>query len=100
MQKDVKRMIKCCDVCQRCKRSHTKYGLLPVKEAELVPWERLCVDLIGPYTVTLDAGQQKKLWAITMIDPTTGWFDIAEIQNKHADVIANIVEQFWLTRYP
>ena len=100
MQKDIKRMLKYCDICQRCKHSHTKYGLLPVKEAELVPWERVCVDLIGPYTVTLEKRQKRKLWAITMIDPATGWFDISEIQTKSADVIANIVEQVWLTRYP
>jgi hypothetical protein len=28
-----------------------KYGHLPSKEAEAEPWERLCVDLIGPYTI-------------------------------------------------
>ena len=73
---------------------------MPVKEAEHAPWEQLCVDLIGPYTVTLDDKTQRKLWAITMIDPATGWFEIAEIQTKRADIIANLVEQIWLTRYP
>ena len=40
------------------------------------------------------------LWALTMIDPSTGWFEIADISTKHADVIANVLEQTWLTRYP
>ena len=35
-----------------------------------------------------------------MIDPATGWFEIKEIKTKRADVIANIVETTWLTRYP
>ena len=41
-----------------------------------------------------------ELWACTMIDPATGWFEIKEIKTKRADVIANIVETTWLTRYP
>jgi hypothetical protein len=36
-----------------------------------------------------------------MIDPATGWFEIREVPGtKRADVVANIVEQVWLTRYP
>jgi hypothetical protein len=40
-----------CLICKKCKVSHKKYGHLPSKEAEDEPWERLCVDLIGPYTI-------------------------------------------------
>ena len=35
-----------------------------------------------------------------MIDPTTGWFEIAEINEKQADEIINRSEFTWLTRYP
>jgi transposase InsO family protein len=35
-----------------------------------------------------------------MIDPATGWFEIAEIPAKTADVVAIIFETAWLTRYP
>ena len=35
-----------------------------------------------------------------MIDPATGWFEMKESSTKRADVIANLVEQTWLTRYP
>ena len=35
-----------------------------------------------------------------MIDPATGWFEIAEIPAKSADEVANVLEQTWLTRYP
>eukprot|EP00957_Ditylum_brightwellii_P042176 3194266-Ditylum_brightwellii.AAC.1 len=34
-----------------------------------------------------------------MIDPATGWFEMAEIKTKLADVIANVIEQIWLNRY-
>ena len=36
----------------------------------------------------------------TMIDPATGWFEIAQYDDKRAITIANVVEQYWLTRYP
>jgi transposase InsO family protein len=35
-----------------------------------------------------------------MIDPVTGWFEIAEIPAKRADIVINVLEQRWLTRYP
>jgi hypothetical protein len=35
-----------------------------------------------------------------MIDPATGWFEIAEIPAKTADIVINVFENEWLTRYP
>ena len=35
-----------------------------------------------------------------MIDPATGWFEITDVSTKRADVVANIIEQTWLVRYP
>ena len=35
---------------QRAKKNH-KYDKLPPKQAEKNPWDTLCVDLIGPYTI-------------------------------------------------
>jgi hypothetical protein len=40
-----------CHVCQKTKCTSKKYGHLPPKEAESTPWDVLCVDLIGPYTI-------------------------------------------------
>jgi len=37
---------------------------------------------------------------MTMVDPATGFFEIVEIGQKTADVIANWLELHWLTRYP
>ena len=90
-----------CSTCQKSKRSYKKYGKLPPKEAETVPWDTLCVDLIGPYSFMHHPTKDKiKLWAVTMIDPVTGWFEIAEIKDKFAYTIANVVETTWLTCYP
>jgi transposase InsO family protein len=91
-----------CHTCQVAKKSNKKYGKLPRKEAEAIPWDVLCIDLIGPYTITRKNKKKEALclWALTMIDPATGWFEMREITTKRADVIANVLEQAWLTRYP
>ena len=57
--------------------------------------------MVGPYTITNK--QTKKtltLWAVTMIDPATGWFEMKTVNEKDAMTVANVVEQVWLTRYP
>ena len=41
-----------------------------------------------------------QLSATTMIYPGTGWFEMKEIKTKRVDVIAHVVEQKWITRYP
>ena len=35
-----------------------------------------------------------------MIDPATGWFEMAQIPNKTAAEIADITKKTWFTRYP
>ena len=104
MRKTVHKVVKTCDLCQRTKRRtahNSKLGKLPPKQAEVIPWETLCVDLIGPYTIKRQ-GKKKpiSLWAMTMIDPATGLLEIAEIKTKSADVVANVAETTWFTRYP
>ena len=40
------------------------------------------------------------LHCVTMINPATGWFEIAEMPRKSADIVSDIVEIVWLSRYP
>ena len=47
----VRKEVTNCDTCQNIKRSNKKYGKLPAKLAEEVPWNKLCVDIIGPYVI-------------------------------------------------
>jgi hypothetical protein len=83
-------------------------GKLNPKDPEVVPWETVCINLIGPYPI----GEIKKvkngkvisdklsiLHAMTMKDPATGLFEIIEVPNKRADYIDNLFEQVWLARY-
>ena len=82
------------------KRNKKKYGHLPEKQAEAIPWDVLCVDLQGPYTICHKRKSTLTLWCVTMIDPATGWFEMAPFKNKQAITVANQVEQIWFTRYP
>jgi hypothetical protein len=77
-----------------------KYENLPSKEAEAEPWEKLCVDLIGPYTIKHKGEETLLLWCLTIIDPARGWLEIKELTNKEAINSVNLVEQTGLTQYP
>ncbi len=43
------------------------------------PWECLCVKLISSYTLKGKDNLQIDLMALTIIDPTSSWFEIAEL---------------------
>jgi hypothetical protein len=60
------------------KHRNQKYGKLPAKLA-IITWEVLRIDLIGPHTLK---GKDKiviDFLCITMIDPVTSSFEIAEL---------------------
>ena len=61
------------------KRRKHKYGKLPTKLAITNPWEAVCLDLIGPYTLKGKDGTQIDFMCVTMIDPATSWFEIVEL---------------------
>jgi hypothetical protein len=82
------------------------------------PWEALCVNLIGPYTLKGLDGSAIDFMALTMIDPTLSWFEIVELPlvirqstkmvNSKEKVseelissrIARLVNKILLCRYP
>jgi hypothetical protein len=70
--------------------TNQKYDKLPPKEAESNPWDTLCVDLISPYKIKRKGKKELVLWCLTMIDPVTGWFDMAQIANKTAAEVADL----------
>ena len=89
-----------CPTCQKYKQTYKKYGHLPEKKAEGQPWQKLCVDLIGPYNVEQKDKTTQTLRCVTMIDPATGWFEMRKINDKQSYTVAQQVELAWLTRYP
>ena len=66
------------------KKHERSEGHIPPKVATTNPWKRVCVDLIGPYTVRAKDGTKLDFMCLTIIDPATSWFQIAEL--PHSDV--------------
>jgi hypothetical protein len=79
MRTSVRQHVRQCKSCQVNKRSKYSYGKLPPKLVLTIPWEALCVDLIGPYTIKGKDGSAIDFMCLTMIDPATNWFEIAEL---------------------
>jgi hypothetical protein len=123
MRETITKVCRQCATCLYNKPKNLKYGKIPAKMApEHIPWHTLCIDLIGPYKVGKPKVVKNKitkirrgkkvveeeeatkppftLWCLTMIDPATGWFEIAEIPSKRADYVSNVLEQTWFNRYP
>ena len=50
----------------------------------MIPWDTVCVDQVGPYTVTDHTGTDCTLMAMAFIDPATGWFEIANSQIRRS----------------
>jgi hypothetical protein len=108
-----------CRSCQINKRWSHRYGYLPPKTVRTNPWECLCVDLIGPYTLKGKDNLQIDFMALTMINPASSWFEIAELPvveglcqqivngkgadetfDKTSERIAKLVNKTWLCGYP
>jgi hypothetical protein len=130
MRITIRRYVKTCRSCQVNKRHSQKYGYLPPKLVITTPWKALCVDVIGPYTLKGKDGSNIDFMCLTMIDPTTSWFEIAELPtvdqettvppagkgkkvlfdkntkvvepyfDKSSAQISNLVYKTWFSRYP
>jgi len=60
-------------------RDTVKGSHVPPKLVITTPWKALCVDLIGPYTLTGKDRSRIYFMCLTMIDPPTSWFEIVEL---------------------
>ena len=82
-----------CDTCQRTKLSNKKHGKLLAKLAEEIPWNKICVDLIGTYVIRRkDKQENLHIKAVKMINPVTGWFEVVQYDDKIVITIVNLVE--------
>ncbi len=75
-----------CRSCQVNKRHSLKYGHVPPKLVITTPWRALCVDLVGPYTLKGKDGSSIDFMCLTMINPTTSWFEIVELPTVRVTV--------------
>jgi hypothetical protein len=70
------------------KKVRKKYGLFTPKIAESDPWVMVCVDLVGPFTIST-LSKTHSLLALTVIDSKSkiGWFEIIKATNKSATFV-------------
>jgi hypothetical protein len=79
MRTTIRKYVKSCRSCQVNKSHSQKYGHLPPKLVITTTWKALCVDLIGPYTIKGKDGSSIDFMCLTMINPSTSWFEIVEL---------------------
>jgi transposase InsO family protein len=95
----IESVVKSCDACQRYKLPGRSYGELPPREAQLVPWQEVAVDLIGPWSIEVH-GQDLTFFALSMIDTVTTLPELARLMNKKSAHVGLQFENTWLARYP
>jgi hypothetical protein len=122
MRTTIRSITKSCKTCQINKKRSLKYGHLPSKIVISTPWEALCVNLIGPYTLKGKDGSSIDFMALTMIDPASSLLEVVELPtitrvmtkkvngkertieeeifDKSSDQISRLVNKIWLCRYP
>eukprot|EP00804_Cyclotella_cryptica_P026179 CCRYP_009768-RA/>CCRYP_009768-RA protein AED:0.35 eAED:0.24 QI:0/0/0/1/0/0/3/0/398 len=113
MRRTIRSHVKNCCICLVNKRHKHKYGKLPTKLVITNPWEALCVDLIGPYSLKGKDGTEIGVMCLTMIDPASSWFEIVELpvttyavtpmkkRGKRAlRLITLLINKTWFSRYP
>ena len=100
LSKDVINYVNNCNLYKIYKATIKNYGHLPPKTIEEeIPQHALYVDLIGPYTITDKAGLNYTLWAMTFIDPATGWFKVAKTHTKTTKYISKLLDRVQLCYY-
>ena len=89
----------CIDNCNQYKNTGRGYGHMPPRNARLMPWDEIAVDLIGPWKVNI-GGTELLFKALTCIDPVTNLVEIIRINNKSSRHVAEQFANCWLSRYP
>jgi hypothetical protein len=69
------------------------------KKAESEPWERLCVDMIGPYMKKRKGKKNFPGRCVTMKYLASSWIEKKHVDNREVHTLARIVEQNWKTKY-
>jgi hypothetical protein len=79
MRNTIRSKTKSWKTCQVNTKHTHKYGHWPPKIVISTPGEALCVNLVSPYTLKGKDGLSIDFMALTMIDPTSSWFEVVEL---------------------
>ena len=88
MTSDVRRLVKCCEICQRAKSGglhrSTSQGPLWVGR----PWQKVAIDLVGPLPLTPRGNR----WILVLTDHFTRWQDALALPDATAPVVAEALD--------
>ena len=95
MRSVAERVTKNCDACQREKLPGPQYGHMPPRQANILPWEEVALDLIGPWTVKL-AVKAYEFYALTCIATVTNFRDAIRLRDNTATHVVMQFDNLWL----
>ena len=78
-----------CKPCQEYKNVQRGHGELAPREAALLPWSDIAVDLIGPWTLQV-SNQKVTFNALTIIDLVTNLVELVRLDNKTATMLQSL----------
>ena len=87
------------EACKRTKLPGAGSGELHPRNALLLPWSEVAVNVIGTWKITVTA-QAIEFRALTCVDTVTNLPEISRINNKTSEYIAMKFENDWLAQYP
>ena len=101
----VEKFVRKCSICQKKKKTGIKnYGKIPMSlDTTVSPFDVVHVDMIGPWSIKCKVANKKvsvAIQALTMVDKATSWPEIAQADEKDAELIARLFDREWLCRYP
>ena len=96
-----------CPKCQESKVTALQpVGRFPMgTEHSTRPFEVVWVDCCGPWKIEVQCQKPKRtltrdVYAVTIIDDTTGWPEIVQLDGKSVYHLAKNIDFQWICRYP
>jgi RNase H-like domain found in reverse transcriptase/Integrase zinc binding domain len=78
---NIEAVLKPCEHCQKYKNVQCGHGETAPREAGLLPWSEVAVDMIGPWTLEV-SDRNKKFSALTIINLVTNLVEIVCVNSK------------------
>jgi hypothetical protein len=98
LRPSVEAIIKPYEHDQNYKNVQRGHGQSAPREAVLLPWSAIAVDIMGP---TLEVGDRtEKFSTLTIIDLVTHLIEIVHVNNTTTATVAAHFGNVWFTRYP